>query len=174
MQVITKATLDQFQNAVGLNRRLTGSEDALRRASQINISLSPTYEIVGAVALAYRKFVASTRDEPSKESFFGKTCKIRLCHSTSAVLKTQPCGGYVVIKDELLAFHNTERGAGAWLLDHAVSDGARKLSCLDVAHLINLYNSRGFKEVRREFNEVKGRPDVVWLEKQDESKVSDD
>lgn len=173
-QVITKASLDQFQNALGLNRRADwhAAQDG-RRVYLIDTNVSPTQEIVSQVAeefWAWRdKYRISTADRfghrQALEEWESTHCKIRLCHYSDDTTKARAVGGYIVLQDELLAFHNSVRGAGLWMLDHAINDGATKLSCFDVPHLIKLYQSRGFTEVNRQWNETRGTPDVVWMVK---------
>lgn len=170
MQVMTKATLDQFQNALGLNRRAcwTEAQDG-QRVFQINTNVSPTHEIVSQVSTefwAWRdKQLPGTGHKEAIAQWEAEFCKIRLCHLAYATTKARAVGGYIVLQDELLAFHNGIRGAGLWMLDHAINDGATKLSCFDVPHLIRLYQSRGFVEVNRQWNETRGKPDVVWMVK---------
>lgn len=171
MQLITNATLDQFQNALGLNRRASWAEaQDGQRVYQIDSSLSPTMEIVTAVAQAFHQYKAHEQKRglgyhEIKDRFYKSQCKIRLCSYSDAQTPIRWVGGYVVLDDELMAFHNIRRGVGFWMLDHAVHDGATKLSCLDVPHLIRLYQSRGFVEVNRQWNETRGKPDVVWMAK---------
>lgn len=173
MQVITKATLDQFQNALGLNRRENWkvAQDG-QRVFQIDTNVSPTHEIVSQVASEFWAWhgsmglpssAAAHKDAIAK--WEAQFCKIRLFHMADAAVKSRAVGGYIVLQDELLAFHNAIRGAGLWMLDHAINDGATKLSCFDVPHLIKLYQSRGFVEVNRQWNETRGKPDVVWMVK---------
>lgn len=170
MQVITKATLDQFQNALGLNRRADwhASQDG-QRVYQIDTNVSPTHEIVSQVANEYwdwrNKLDPVPGHKEGLEKWEAAVCKIRLCHMADAAVKSRAVGGYIVLQDELLAFHNGIRGAGLWMLDHAINDGATKLSCFDVPHLIKLYQSRGFVEVHRQWNKTRGKPDVVWMTK---------
>lgn len=175
MQVITKATLDQFQNALGLNRR-TEVQDS-KRVYQINASITPTREVVLAVASAWHavRVRHSTRTHSEQyHQFFENKCKIRLVYASDERTPAAVVGGYIVLNGELMAMYNHHRGRGEWMLDHAINDGAVRLNCVDEPHLIKLYTSRGFKEVHREFNEVKGRPDVVWMEKEDEREVPND
>lgn len=171
MQTILNATLDQFQNALGLNRRAdwNKAQDG-RRVYLIDSAISPTYEVINTVAKAFHDYKARQADlyqmhETVKGWFYRDHCKIRLAYHVDEQSKAGQCGGYIVLDDELIALHNNFRGKGEWMLDHAINDGATKLSCFDVPHLINLYTGRGFKEVSRQWNDVKGRPDVVWMAK---------
>lgn len=171
MQLITNATLDQFQNALGLNRRASwNSAQDGQRVHQIDSSVSTSMEIVTAVAQAFHKYKAHEHKRglgyyEIKDRFYRSQCKIRLCSYSDAHTPVRWVGGYIVLDNELMALHNAERGVGFWMLDHAIRDGATKLSCLDVPHLIKLYQSRGFVEERREWNTTRGKPDVVWMVK---------
>lgn len=171
MQVITNATLDQFQNALGLNRRASwiAAQDG-QRVYQIDSSLSPTMEIVTTVAQAFHQYkgklpCSGVAYLAMKARFYAEHCKIRLCHYHGDTNPVRAVGGYIVLDDELMAFHNGIRGAGLWMLDHAINDGATKLTCFDVPHLIKLYQSRGFVETDRQWSTTRGKPDVVCMVK---------
>lgn len=49
------------------------------------------------------------------------------------------------------------------MMREAVALGADRLDTFDVPHLIALYKRHGFREVLREPNHTKGKPDVVWM-----------
>lgn len=163
MQVITPATLDQFQNALGL---------AARTRPEIATGCHAAGDIVLKVAQAYHRCktawpaqikAASLSDvreiqAENDRNFFGKRCKIRLCYEDS-----QPVGGYIVLEGELLGLHNLRRGKGDWMLEHAVLDGADRLDTLAVRSLLALYERHGFKQVSTEPNWNPDLPDVVWF-----------
>lgn len=167
-QIILQATLEQFLNALGLNRRMTMTEaQDGQRVYQINKCLSPTNHIGLAVAQRFWKWVAENPSSNTQAEHLAamrewrdKHCKIRLCYWNNRAV-----GGYVVVQGELLGMHNLHRGVGQWMLDHAINDGAVTLDCFDEPALIKLYASRGFTEERRELNHVKGLPDIVWMRK---------
>lgn len=169
MQIITNATLDQFQNALGLNRRAswTEAQDG-QRVHQIDKNISPTMEIVTDVAQEfheYKRRMGTSRytHEQLKDLYYRHHCKIRLCYASDKEVRVRWVGGYIVLHDELIGFHNIIRGVGLWMLDHAINDGASKLSCFDVPHLIQLYQGRGFIETDRQWNKTRGEPDVVCM-----------
>lgn len=163
--VITKATLNEFQNVLGLNRRIVWTEPQDgQRVHQINVSIDPTAQLVSEMADVYwlKKKQHLTRDYT--QHFYSEVCKIRVVRtSDSRWLAPKNTGGYIVLDGELLALHSVIRGQGDWLMNSAVHDGAVRLSCFDEPKLIALYNKHGFREVRRELNTTKGRPDVVWM-----------
>lgn len=183
MGIILKADLNQFQNALGLNRRasFTEAQDG-QRVHQINLSISPTPDVVLACAEAF--WAERNKTDPDrrtdifafKEAFERDNLKIRLAYdsitrSLSGVqLRPRATGGYIVLNGELLALHSVIRGRGTWLLDNAINDGAVRLNCHNVPRLLALYESRGFKEVHRAPDLIEGRPDVVWMER-NESQV---
>ena len=166
MQVITPATLDQFQNALGL---------AARTREEIKVGCHAAGEIVLKVAQAYHRYKAAWPAQikaatladvraiqvENERGFFGKRCKIRLCYEDS-----QPVGGYIVLEGELLGLHNVRRGKGDWMLQHAVLDGADRLDTLAVCSLLRLYDRYGFKQVSTEPNWNPDLPDVVWMRRQ--------
>lgn len=169
--VISKASLDHYQNALGLNRRAnwTLPQDG-QRVYQIDKCIDPTADIVSAISThlwaAYPE-LAIKHAGPHRftvDKFYDDVCKIRLVHFGDERTPIKQVGGYVVLNGELLGMHSLHRGIGNWLLDHAINDGAVRLSCFDVPQLIKLYTSRGFVEKSRELNTTKGLPDVVWLE----------
>ena len=98
------------------------------------------------------------RDRLSK--FYAKHAIIRL-----AADGLDHRGGYVILLGELVGFHHIDTDHGVWMLQDAIANGARSLNCFDVPHLIKLYSSYGFREVRREPNHVIGQPDVVFMER---------
>lgn len=170
MQITLRVNLDKFQNALGLARRASNkAHPDDQRVHQIDTSVSPTHEIVSQVASAYWDWRNSQRPVPAHvqgiEQFETEECKIRLCYYGDEKTASRAVGGYIVLHGELLAFHNHIRGSGLWMLDQAINDGAVKLSCFDVPHLIKLYQSRGFVEEHREWNTTRGKPDVVWMVK---------
>lgn len=79
------------------------------------------------------------------------------------VVKDKIIGGYAVINEELCSLWCTDEGKGGWLVQSAIYDGATRLECFDIPHLINLYNSKGFVETFREPNWTIGQPDVVYM-----------
>jgi hypothetical protein len=85
-------------------------------------------------------------------------------------------GGFGLIGSELVSlFSYPDAHYGASLMDRAIAEGARCLSCFDVDdHLPRFYRCFGFREVARQsFNpqmapsswmyESLGQPDVVWM-----------
>lgn len=162
MQTIAQATLDQFQNALGLARRTGGV-----RPGQIDDAVSPTSEIVSSVAntfWALNQHLMADAHKDKLAEFYSTRCRIRLTYGETPEHAANPMGGYIVLDGALLALHNLEKGKGRWLLDHAIADGATHLDCFDVPGLRQLYESRGFRTVRREQNTIPGEPDVIWME----------
>ena len=152
MQIIKTATLNEFQNALGLNRRVVG-----KRSEQIDTNLCSTGELVLQITAAFwaanpsssyagiSDFLAQRAEIKHKvEAFYKERCIIRLCYHSDPVQPVRAVGGYIVLNGNLLAFHNCARGVGTWMLDHAIADGAKQLVCADVPHLRGLYGSRGF------------------------------
>ena len=90
--------------------------------------------------------------------FFTDKCKIRLMKEGQKIN-----GGYCVLNGELIGFWCTIKGSGTWLLDQAISDGAKHLNCFD-GFLVDFYKARGFVEVERKLNWTEGGPQVVYME----------
>ena len=158
-QVLIEVPLNTFINALDYNR---GHNQAYRE------SLSSGSEIALKVAEAYHEYKKDDRvlgmsqlEHKAKLSkFYREQCRLMLAYEGST-----PVGGYAVLQGELLAFHNVRKGCGTWMLDRAVVDGAERLDCFAVPRLVELYSSRGFKEVRREAHwSDSTKPDVVWME----------
>ena len=159
-QVLIEVPLNTFINALDYNR---GHSQAYRE------SLSSGGEIALKVAEAYHEYKKDDRvlglsqlEHKAKLSkFYREECRIMLAFDGNT-----PVGGYAVLQGELLAFHNVRRGCGTWMLDRAVADGAERLDCFAVPRLVELYSSRGFREVRREAHwSDSTKPDVVWMER---------
>lgn len=91
------------------------------------------------------------------EEFYAKHCHVRVAYADASRV-----GGFMVLSGELLAFHNIVKGNGLWMLDHAIELGADRLDHFDVPVLNKLYKSRGFVEILREKNVLRGAPDIVF------------
>lgn len=173
MQIVCKATLDQFQNALGLNRR---RNDLAERSCLIRHNCSEPSAIVQRVGEEFNRIyprptTVSTsqqalarlernlqRHREDLARFYENNCKVRLCYEDGG----KAVGGYVVLNGELLGFHNIRHGVGDWMVRQAISDGAERLDVY-AGHAERLYHKWGFREVTREDNDVKGGPDVVWM-----------
>lgn len=166
MQVLIPATIDQFQNALGLARRTRPAvAEGCHEAGDIVLKVVQAYhrhkQSWPAQIRDVDRSVLRTMQEENERAFFGNRCKIML-----AYLDSKPVGGYVVLEGELLGLHNVERGKGDWLLQHAVNDGADRLDTLAVPHLLRLYDRYGFKQVHTQANHNPDLPDVVWMRRQ--------
>lgn len=166
MQVITPATLDQFQNALTLARRTRQHvADGCHEAGDIVLKVVQAYhrhksswpaQIKDASRVDLREIQTANENH-----FFDRRCKIRLCYEDN-----KPVGGYVVLEGELLGLHNLRKGCGDWLVQHAVLDGADRLDTLAIPHLLRLYSRYGFREVHNEPNWNPDLPHVVWMRRQ--------
>lgn len=161
-QVIAVATLDAFQNHLTLARRRT---DIGERAAHIMAATDQAITIVAKVASVFHSLHPKPLDQMSRaewdqlrKEFFADTCKVRLCFEGSRAV-----GGYVVLNGELLGFHNFEKGKGSWMLDHAINDGAERLTCFEGSAAERLYRSRGFFPVMWEPNYEAGGPNVLLM-----------
>lgn len=95
-----------------------------------------------------------------EKEFFEEHCRIRVAYS-----RARPEAGFCVLNGELLALHSQLPWRGAWLLDHAINEGAKFLNCFDVPPLVQLYTGRGFREVSRFANHNQGGPDVLVMQR---------
>lgn len=71
-------------------------------------------------------------------------------------------GGVVVLDGELCCLWSQRKGVGAFLVRHALSEGAYHLNCFD-GGLVTYYQRLGFEEYSREANWTAGEPDVVFM-----------
>uniref|UniRef100_A0AAU6W0S8 Acetyltransferase n=3 Tax=unclassified bacterial viruses TaxID=12333 RepID=A0AAU6W0S8_9VIRU len=175
MSVITKATTTQYLNALGYARRASyTAPEGDQRVQQIDSSLSNTDEYVTAIARAFwmqnarLTFPKQALHTGALMQYHEEVCHIRLVWESGLPLCIRPAasGGYIVLNGELMGLWSTVRGRGNWLLDHAINDGATRLSCFDIPHLVKLYRNRGFVDYRREANtNVPDKPDVIWMER---------
>ena len=175
MSVITKATTAQYLNALGHARRASWVEaQDGQRVYQIDAALSPTDEYVASIARSFwdanSGLTGVHRSEHAEAliKYHEEVCHIRLVWESGMPQCLRPIatGGYIVLNSELMGLWSTIRGRGKWLLDHAINDGARRLSCFDIPHLMQLYTNRGFREAGREANtNGPGKPDVIWMER---------
>jgi hypothetical protein len=160
-QVIVKATLEQFYYALATNAG---------RRQDIRNGCSPAADIVSQVSSEFQRRNPSTTEhsgqrmprnaqhEAKIDNFYRKVCHVRLAKEGN-----DPVGGFVVMDGELVGLHNIRNGSGDWMLREAVNLGADRLDCFDVPHLIDLYQRHGFREILREPNHTKGKPDIVWM-----------
>lgn len=78
-------------------------------------------------------------------------------------LTTDRRSGYAVKdNEELVCLFSTIPKRGARLVQHAITQGARRLDCFD-GYLPTLYLRYGFEEERREANWNDTGPDVVYM-----------
>ena len=79
-----------------------------------------------------------------------------------AFVDAECVGGVVILDGELGCLWAQRKGAGAFLVRHAVDAGAYHLNCFDVG-LVEYYQRLGFVEYKREANWTAGEPDVVFM-----------
>lgn len=162
-QVIVKAAIDKFYFALNLNARrrpyigasCTPAEDVTVKAAQEFHRRNPS--------VSARRGVPDFQEARRRHAALLDTYYSKVCHVRLAMEGNDPVGGFVVLDGELIALHNVKQGKGDWMLREAVSLGADRLDCFDIPYLIDLYYRHGFREVLREPNTTKGRPDVVWM-----------
>ena len=132
-----------------------------RRFHRHGSSLDTQAELIQEVSQRYWDHMrdpAIANVESRRRTFWNHYCKVRVC-----VVDGQDVGGFIVLYGELKALWCDVPGLGGELIGVAIGLGARELSCFD-GPLVGLYSQFGFKEVRREWNHVYGKPDVVWME----------
>lgn len=71
-------------------------------------------------------------------------------------------GGVMVLDGELCCLWSQRSGVGAFLVRHALNEGAYHLNCFDCG-LVEYYQRLGFEEYAREANWTAGEPDVVFM-----------
>jgi hypothetical protein len=131
-----------------------------RQNAHVRDSCMTPGELVTEVAHAYHRRYKPQRgaDKATRleqvqrgNEFYRLHCKVNVVYGEADELG-QPArvGGYAVLDGELLALHCIVKGHGDWLMQHAKSDGARKLQCWDTQFLRNFYERHGFKVVATE------------------------
>jgi hypothetical protein len=157
-QVIVKAAPDAFYYALETNK---GRRDIIRTSCHdgADVTLKCAQEYHRLMPSAHMMPVSGRSLTKARQDWFHKHhCHIRLCKEGD-----RADGGFVVLSGELLGLHNVKPGTGDWMMREAVSLGADRLDTFDIPHLIALYKRHGFREVLREPNTTKGKPDVVWM-----------
>lgn len=132
-----------------------------RRFHRHGSSLDTQAELIQEVSQRYWDHMrdpAIANVESRRRTFWNHYCKVRVC-----VVDGQDVGGFIVLYGELKALWCDMPGLGGKLIRKAIELDARELNCFD-GPLVGLYSQFGFKEVRREWNIVRGKPDVVWME----------
>lgn len=163
MQFIISGDLVGLISSLESAQRYSPTE---KRAYLVRSQCLSTMELVLMQAKAYRDVYPERLEADDRQGtkarereFYEKHCIIRLCKEG-----TRTVGGYCVLRGELLALHNQHRHRGQWMLQHAIDDGAKCLSCFDNKPLVDLYTSRGFVIRKREPNWEAGGPDVLYME----------
>jgi hypothetical protein len=159
-QVIVKVEPDKFYYALQTNmsRRPVIREGCSTKA-EVSLRCAQEFHRLYPVVLTRHP----TRHQRNEQiaHFHKRYCHIRLCMEGN-----RADGGFIVVCDELIGLHNVKPGTGDWMMREAISLGADRLDTYDVPHLIELYNKHGFHEVLREANTIKGKPDVVWMRRE--------
>lgn len=133
-----------------------------RRFHRHGSSLDTQAELIQEVSQRYWEHMRDTVKglrERQRRIFWDHHCKVRVVEWGG----NADVGGFVVLYGELKALWCDIPGLSTGMINEAISLGARKLSCFD-GPLVGLYSQFGFREVRREWNHVDGKPDVVWME----------
>lgn len=136
-----------------------------RRYHRHGSSLDTQAELIQEVSQRYWQHMHGYCMEPQavrakqRRIFWDHYCKVRAVEWGG----NADVGGFIVLYGELKALWCDIPGLGGDLIQEAIRLGARELNCFD-GPLVGLYSQFGFKEVRREWNHVRGKPDVVWME----------
>lgn len=162
MQIMVNTDLSGLLASLQLAKRGNDYE----RAAQLELSCTDEPELVMLYAETFRKLrVPSDEEETNRQRHkqrlqdFHKTdCIIRVAEEGNRTV-----GGYMILQGQLLAFHHHQRGKGTWMLDDAISCGAKHLTCFDLKPLVKLYTGRGFEVTGRLDNWQQGGPDVLSM-----------
>lgn len=160
-QVIVKAEADAFHYALSTNAgRRWQIREGCSTAAQITLRCAQEFHRLMPPVAAIRPSGRSIYRE--RNAYFHKHyCHIRLCKDGERAE-----GGFVVLCGELMGLHNVQPGRGDWMMREAVSLGANRLDCFDIPHLRELYERHGFREILREKNYTKGKPDIIWMRRE--------
>lgn len=161
-QVIAKVTLEKFVHALNHARRRFPLVDAnCHHESTVAIKVADEFRRRYTQTLAQTMSTTQLRHKRNLAEFEAKHCHLMLVFNGAVVE-----GGYCVLSGELMALWNVSKGKGDWLMQHAINDGAVHLDHFDVPVLCDLYERHGFREVLREPNDPKqrpqGGPDVIF------------
>jgi hypothetical protein len=158
-QVIVKAEPDAFYWALETNKgRRQVIRDGCNEREEVTLKCAQEFHRLFPTVSGRTSTRASQRIRI--DTFHNRHCHIRLCKKGDRAE-----GGFVVLSGELLGLHNVKPGNGDWMMREAIALGADRLDTFDVPHLIELYTKHGFREILREANTTKGKPDVVWMRK---------
>lgn len=125
-------------------------------------SLDTEAELALAVSQAFWGYLGRVKTEARAIQFYKEACKVRcMINDHGATV-----GGYIVLHGELKALWCDVPGEGGYLVQSAIAEGARHLSCFD-GDLVGLYSQFGFKVVTWEPNWTPGEPGVVTMELSD-------
>jgi hypothetical protein len=162
MQIMVNTDLGGLLASLQLAKRGKDYE----RAAQVELSCTSESELVMLYAETFRGLrVPAGSAEPDRiqhkqrlHDYHKNDCCIRVAKEGNRTV-----GGYMVLQGQLLAFHHHQRNHGNWMLDDAISCGAKNLTCFDLPPLVKLYTGRGFKITGRLDNWNQGGPDVLSM-----------
>lgn len=137
-----------------------------RKFHKYGKSLDTEAELAECISKEFWAFTRQLRTVPGAGAFgtlfYKDACKVRcMINDHGATV-----GGYIVLHGELKALWCDVPGEGGYLVQSAIAEGARRLSCFD-GYLVGLYSQFGFRQGTRQPNWVPGEPDVVTMELSD-------